>query len=89
MHGNKKELSIEIQKKDPTNEGSADGYINLKISGGVSPYKIHCFSPYALPTKTEANELKLSNIKSGDYVFIIQDSTGERITREVKIDDVK
>jgi hypothetical protein len=89
MRGNKKELSIEIQKKDAISEGSEDGFIHLKISGGVSPYKIHCFSPYALPTKTEANELKLSNIKSGDYVFIIQDKTGERITREVKIEDVK
>lgn len=79
------DLSIQIDKKDASGKNTSDGYIKLKVSGGVGPYTIHCFSPYSLPTQTKGNELNMVNIKSGDYLFVIQDNLGKSITREVNI----
>jgi hypothetical protein len=80
-------LSASVDKKDASGSDTNDAYIRLKITGGKAPYTIHCFSPYSLPTKSQGNELKLENIKSGDYAFVIQDSGGKTISKEIKISD--
>lgn len=81
----KEEISILIDKKDVSGENKSDGYIKLKITGGTAPYSIHCFSPHSTPIKYTGPELKLNNIKSGDYLFVIQDGAGQTISKEVKI----
>lgn len=83
------ELLASVETKDASEDGANDAYIKLKVSGGVAPYTIHCFSPYSLPTQTAGNELKLVKIKSGDYLFVIQDKSGKSVVKEVKISDLK
>ncbi|HXA00654.1 MAG TPA: hypothetical protein VNW99_01630 [Cytophagaceae bacterium] len=82
------ELLASVETKDAS-DGNNDAYIKLKVSGGIAPYTIHCFSPYSLPTHTTGNELILEKIKSGDYLFVIQDKSGKSTAKEVKISDLK
>lgn len=86
---NSNELFASVESKDASEAGTNDGYIKLKISGGVAPYTIHCFSPYALPSETSGNELKLEDIKSGDYLFVIQDKLRKTVVKEIKISSLK
>lgn len=79
------DLTTQIDKKDVSGENKKDGFIRVKVSGGTSPYTIHCFSPYSIPSQSSGDELKLENIQSGDYLFVIQDSSGKTISKEVKI----
>ena len=80
-------LSASIDKQDASGADASDAYIRLRITGGKAPYTIHCFSPYSLPVESQGDELKLENIKSGDYAFVIQDSGGKTLSKEIKISD--
>jgi hypothetical protein len=82
----KEEISIQIDKKDVSGENKSDGYIKLKITGGNGPFKISFFSPYALPSHTKGDKLSLENLKSGEYLLVVQDSFGETFTKEVKLE---
>jgi hypothetical protein len=82
-------LSASVEKQDASTADASDAYIRIKITGGKAPYKIHCFSPYSIPTESQGNELNMENIKSGDYLFVIQDSEGKSITKEIKISNNK
>jgi hypothetical protein len=78
-------LSASADVKNASAAETSDAFIKLKITGGKAPYTIHCFSPYSLPKQTTGDKLDLNNIKSGDYLFVIQDSGGKSITKEIKI----
>jgi hypothetical protein len=86
---NKNELSVSVETKDASEQGKNDAFVKLKISGGLAPYTIHCFSPYSLPTQTTGNELKLEKIQSGDYLFVIQDKSGKSVVKEVNLSNLK
>ena len=83
------QLSIEVDKKDATSEDSADGYLKLKISGGKAPYKLTYFSPYSIPSTVSGEKINLSNLKAGSYLFVVQDSFGKSITKEIVITNNK
>jgi hypothetical protein len=82
-------LAVSVDTKDASESGSNDGSIKLKVSGGQAPYTIHCFGPYSLPTQTVENELKLEDIKSGDYLFVVQDKLMKSVVKEIKISNLK
>jgi hypothetical protein len=82
-------LSVSVDIKDASGEDIDDAYIRIKVTGGKAPYAIHCFSPYSLPTQYSGNELNLEKIKSGDYLFVIQDSGRKSLTKEIKISIIK
>jgi hypothetical protein len=86
---NENELLVSIESRDASEAGKNDAFIKLEVSGGAGPYTIHCFSPYSLPTQTTGNELTLEKIKSGDYLFVIQDKSGKSIVKEVNISNLK
>ena len=80
------ELKVEVDKKDASTQDAADGYIKIQITGGTGNYSITCFSPFdLLPSKTQADKLFLQNLKSGSYLFVIKDNSGNTTTQEVKI----
>lgn len=79
------ELSVQVEKKDATGEAAGNGSIKLQITGGTPPFTFTCFNPYSDPQPVKGTELKLTNLKSGNYLFVIQDSSGKIATREVLI----
>jgi hypothetical protein len=82
-------LSALVDKQDASAADASDAYIRIKVTGGKAPYKIHCFSPYSLPTQYTGSELNLENIKSGDYILVIQDQSGNTISKEIVISNQK
>lgn len=83
------EITVSVVKKDATAESSQDGRIQLQVSGGVPPYKIHVFTPDGTLQEKAGSSLLLENISTGDYLFVIHDKAGASITREVKIESIR
>jgi hypothetical protein len=79
------DLNATVETKDASGADNNDGFIKIKITGGQGPYSIYCFSPYSLPYETIGQELKLENIKPGNYLFVIQDKFKKSLVKEIMI----
>jgi hypothetical protein len=76
---------VHITKHDPSSSTASDGSITLSVSGGTAPYTIY-FTSTTMPGKIyKESTITLDGLKTGSYLFTIQDSKGHIVNKSVEL----
>lgn len=70
-------ITLQLQKQDPSCNGSVDGSINLSINGAVEPINVHW--------SNGERSRYLNNLPAGIYTVFILDGNGCSMKRDISL----